>query len=160
MSPKSSIVKSSQNYNRTESPLTLIILKQSRRKHAMNLQKVHHIAIIGSDYEKSKHFYVDLLGFSVIRENYRQECDDYKIDLKLDVKELEHIIIKNCPKRPSYPEAYGLRHLAFAVDSVEETVRDLNEKGIKTEPIRLDVYTGKKMTFFYDPDNLPLEIHE
>ena len=69
MSPKSSIVKSSQNYNRTESPLTLIILKQSRRKHTMNLQKVHHIAIIGSDYEKSKHFYVDLLGFSVIREN-------------------------------------------------------------------------------------------
>lgn len=126
----------------------------------MNLQKVHHIAIIGSSYEKSKHFYVDILGFSVIRENYRQERDDYKIDLKLDGMELELFIIKNCTKRPSYPEAYGLRHLAFAVDSVEETVRDLNEKGIKTEPIRLDVYTGKKMTFFYDPDNLPLEIHE
>lgn len=126
----------------------------------MNLQKVHHIAIIGSSYEKSKHFYVDILGFSVIRENYRQERDDYKIDLKLDGMELELFIIKNCPKRPSYPEAYGLRHLAFAVDSVEETVRDLNEKGIKTEPIRLDVYTVKKMTFFYDPDNLPLEIHE
>lgn len=94
----------------------------------MNLQKVHHIAIIGSSYE--------------------------------DGMELELFIIKNCPKRPSYPEAYGLRHLAFAVDSVEETVRHLNEKGIKTEPIRLDVYTGKKMTFFYDPDNLPLEIHE
>ena len=94
----------------------------------MNLQKVHHIAIIGSSYE--------------------------------DGMELELFIIKNCPKRPSYPEAYGLRHLAFAVDSVEETVRDLNEKGIKTEPIRLDVYTAKTMTFFYDPDNLPLEIHE
>ena len=114
----------------------------------MNLQKVHHIAIIGSSYEKSKHFYVDILGFSVIRENYRQERDDYKIDLKLDGMELELFIIKNCPKRPSYPEAYGLRHLAFAVDSVEETVRDLNEKGIKTEPIRLDVYTGKKNDFF------------
>ena len=80
----------------------------------MNLKKVHHIAIIGSDYEKSKHFYVDLLGFSIIRENYRPERDDYKIDLQLDEIELELFIIKNCPKRPSYPEAYGLRHLAFA----------------------------------------------
>ena len=108
----------------------------------MNLKKVHHIAIIGSNYEQSKHFYVDLLGFSIVRENYRPERDDYKIDLQLDDMELELFIIKNCPKRPSYPEAYGLRHLAI------------------TEPIRLDIYTGKKMTFFYDPDNLPLEIHE
>ena len=115
----------------------------------MNLKKVHHIAIIGSDYEKSKHFYVDLL-----------ERDDYKIDLQLDEIELELFIIKNCPKRPSYPEAYGLRHLAFAVDSVDDTVRELNKRGIITEPIRLDTYTGKKMTFFHDPDNLPLEIHE
>ena len=115
----------------------------------MNLKKVHHIAIIGSNYEKSRRFYVDLLGFSVIRENYRPERDDYKIDLQLDGMELELFIIKNCPKRPSYPEAYGLRHLAFAVDSVDDT-----------EPIRVDAYTGKKMTFFSDPDNLPLEIHE
>lgn len=91
----------------------------------MNLKKVHHIAIIGSNYEKSKHFYVDLLGFSIIRENYRPERDDYKIDLQLD-----------------------------------ETVRELNKRGIITEPIRLDTYTGKRMTFFHDPDNLPLEIHE
>ena len=126
----------------------------------MNLKKVHHIAIIGSDYEKSKHFYVDLLGFSIIRENYRPERDDYKIDLQLDEIELELFIIKNCPKRPSYPEAYGLRHLAFAVYSVDDTVRELNKMGIITEPIRLDTYTGKKMTFFHDPDNLPLEIHE
>ena len=126
----------------------------------MNLKKVHHIAIIGSNYEQSKHFYVDLLGFSIIRENYRPERDDYKIDLQLDGIELELFIIKNCPKRPSYPEAYGLRHLAFAADSVENTVRELNKKGIITEPIRFDIYTGKKMTFFYDPDNLPLEIHE
>ena len=117
----------------------------------MNLKKVHHIAIIGSDYEKSKHFYVDLLGFSIIRENYRPELDEI---------ELELFIIKNCPKRPSYPEAYGLRHLAFAVDSVDDTVRELNKRGIITEPIRLDTYTGKRMTFFHDPDNLPLEIHE
>lgn len=126
----------------------------------MNLKKVHHIAIIGSNYEKSKHFYVDLLGFSIIRENYRPERDDYKIDLQLDDIELELFIIKNCPKRPSYPEAYGLRHLAFAVYSVDDTVRELNKMGIITEPIRLDTYTGKKMTFFHDPDNLPLEIHE
>ena len=112
----------------------------------MNLKKVHHIAIIGSNYEQSKHFYVDLLGFSIIRENYRPERDDYKIDLQLDEMELELFIIKNCPKRPSYPEAYGLR--------------ELNKRGIITEPIRLDIYTGKRMTFFYDPDNLPLEIHE
>lgn len=126
----------------------------------MNLKKVHHIAIIGSDYEKSKHFYADLLGFSIIRENYRPERDDYKIDLQLDEIELELFIIKNCPKRPSYPEAYGLGHLAFAVDSVDDTVRELNKRGIITEPIRLDTYTGKRMTFFHDPDNLPLEIHE
>ena len=116
----------------------------------MNLKKVHHIAIIGSNYEQSKHFYVDLLGFSIIRENYRPERDDYKIDLQLDGIELELFIIKN----------YGLRHLAFAVDSVDNTVRELNKRGIITEPIRFDIYTGKKMTFFYDPDNLPLEIHE
>lgn len=134
--------------------------RQGRGKYAMNLKKVHHIAIIGSNYEQSRHFYVDLLGFSVIRENYRPERDDYKIDLQLDGMELELFIIKNCPKRPSYPEAYGLRHLAFAVDSVDDTVRELNKKGILTEPIRVDAYTGKKMTFFSDPDNLPLEIHE
>ena len=126
----------------------------------MNLQTVHHIAIIGSDYEKSKHFYVDLLGFSVIRENYRKERDDYKIDLQLQGMELELFIIKNCPKRPSYPEAYGLRHLAFAVKSVDDAVKELNGKGLVTEPIRIDAYTGRKMTFFFDPDGLPLEIHE
>ena len=104
---------------------------------------------------------MDLLGFSIIRENYRPERDDYKIDLQLDEIELELFIIKNCPKRPSYPEAYGLRHLAFAVDSVDDTVRELNKRGIITEPIRLRyLHRQKKMTFFHDPDNLPLEIHE
>lgn len=126
----------------------------------MNLTTVHHIAIIGSDYETSRHFYVDQLGFSVIRENYRADRDDYKIDLQLNGLELELFIIKNCPKRPSYPEAYGLRHLAFTVDSIEDAVRELNDKGIETEPIRVDTYTGKKMTFFFDPDGLPLELHE
>lgn len=126
----------------------------------MKLDKVHHIAIIGSDYEKSKKFYVDTLGFEVIRENYRPDKQDYKIDLKLGMMELELFIVKDCPKRPSYPEAYGLRHLAFAVDSVEETVRELNALGIETEPVRMDTITNKRMTFFFDPDGLPLELHE
>ena len=126
----------------------------------MHLSKVHHIAVIGSDYEKSRHFYVDLLGFQVIRENYREQRNDWKIDLQLDDLELELFIMKGCPRRPSYPEAYGLRHLAFHVESVDETVQELTARGIACEPIRTDEYTGKKMTFFFDPDGLPLEIHE
>lgn len=110
--------------------------------------------------KNQKKFYVNQLGFSVIRENYREDRDDYKIDLQLEDLELELFIIKNCPKRQSYPEAYGLRHLAFHVNSVDETVRELNNLGIETEPIRYDTYTNKKMTFFFDPDGLPLEIHE
>ncbi len=121
---------------------------------------IHHIAVIGKDYEASKHFYVDKLGFTVIRENYRRERDDYKIDLACGQQEIELFIIKDSPARASYPEASGLRHLAFRVDSVEETVKELNARGIRTEPVRLDDYTGKKMTFFQDPDGLPLEIHE
>ena len=126
----------------------------------MNLTKVHHVAIIGTNYEASKHFYVDLLGFEVIREIYREHRDDYKIDLRLVDCELELFIIKNAPKRPSYPEAAGLRRLAFLVESVDETVKELNALGIETEPVRIDEVTGKKMTFFSDPDGLPLEIHE
>lgn len=126
----------------------------------MNLKSVHHVAIIGSDYEKSRHFYVNLLGFQVLREVCREERDDWMLNLQLDDMEIELFIMKEHPKRLSYPEAYGLRHLAFRVESVEDTVRELNEKGIQTEPIRLDTYTGEKMTFFSDPDGLPLEIHE
>ena len=121
---------------------------------------IHHVAIIGSDYERSRHFYVDVLGFPVIREHYREERGDYKIDLACGDVELELFIMPQSPKRVNYPEAQGLRHLAFRVESVDETVRMLNEKGIETEPVRLDTYTGKKMTFFHDPDGLPLEIHE
>jgi len=126
----------------------------------MNLSKVHHVAVIGSDYQRSRHFYVDLLGFEVIRESFRPEKNDWKIDLKLEDMELELFIAPNHPKRPSYPEAYGLRHLAFYVDSVEQTAKELNQKGIETEPIRIDPFTDKKMTFFFDPDGQPLEIHE
>ena len=126
----------------------------------MKLTKVHHVAVIGSDYETSRHFYVDVLGFQVLREVYREERGDWMLNLKLDDLEIELFIMKDHPKRPSYPEAYGLRHLAFRVDSVEDTVRELNAKGIQTEPIRTDAYTGEKMTFFSDPDGLPLELHE
>lgn len=128
----------------------------------MNLKKVHHVAVIGSDYEKSRRFYVELLGFRVIRENHRSERNDWKIDLALDDCELELFIKPDCPPRPQYPqpETAGLRHLAFRVASVEDTARELNRLGIETEPIRTDDFTGEKMTFFRDPDGLPLEIHE
>lgn len=126
----------------------------------MKLEMIHHVAIIVSDYERSKDFYVNKLGFEVVRENYRAERDDYKLDLRLGDCELEIFGIKNSPARPSYPEACGLRHLAFYVEDVEQTVKELNALGIETEPVRLDAFTGKKMTFFKDPDGLPLELHE
>lgn len=126
----------------------------------MNLNAIHHIAIIVSDYEKSKDFYVNKLGFSIIRENYRENKDDYKLDLKLGDVELEIFGIKNSPRRVSRPEACGLRHLAFKVENIEGVIKELNSKGIETEEVRIDEFTNKKMTFFRDPDDLPLELHE
>lgn len=125
----------------------------------MNLNRIHHIAIICSDKERALDFYHNKLGFQIIRENYRPERDDWKIDLKLGDSEIELFIMKEHPKRLS-PEAYGLRHLAFRVESVDDTVSELEAMGIACEPIRHDTYTGEKMTFFRDPDGLPLEIHE
>lgn len=126
----------------------------------MKLDRIHHVAIIVSDYHKSRKFYVNQLGFEVIRENYRPDIGDYKLDLRLGDCELEIFAKKDAPRRPSYPEACGLRHLAFAVDNIDETVEWLNAMGIETEPIREDEFTGKRMTFFRDPDGLPLELHE
>ena len=127
----------------------------------MKLNSVHHIAIIVSDIEKAREFYIKKLGFEAIRENYRKERDDWKLDLRVDEHtEPEIFAEKNPPKRVNRPEACGLRHLAFRVESVEETVKELDEIGIECEPIRTDTYTGEKMTFFFDPDGLPLEIHE
>ena len=127
----------------------------------MKLNSVHHIAIIVSDIEKAREFYIKKLGFEAIRENYRKERDDWKLDLRVDEHtELEIFAEKNPPKRVNRPEACGLRHLAFRVESVEETVKELDEIGIECEPIRTDTYTGEKMTFFFDPDGLPPEIHE
>ena len=127
----------------------------------MKLNSVHHIAIIVSNIEKAREFYADKLGFEVIRENYRKERDDWKLDLRVDEHtELEIFAEKNPPERVNRPKACGLRHLAFRVESVEETVKELAEMGIECEPIRTDSFTGEKMTFFFDPDGLPLEIHE
>lgn len=127
----------------------------------MNLSRIHHIAIIVSDYEVSKDFYVNKLGFQIIRENYRPERNDWKLDLKVnETTELEIFGVKNPPARVTRPEAAGLRHLAFFTDNIEETVAELKEKGIVTEPIRVDEFSGKKFTFFADPDGLPIELHE
>lgn len=130
----------------------------------MQLSAIHHIAIIVSDYEKAKEFYVEKLGFEVIRENFRKEREDWKLDLRIgdgpDATELEIFAEKNPPKRVNRPEACGLRHLAFRVDDIEEVVQELKTLGIECESIRRDTYTDKKMTFFFDPDGLPLELHE
>lgn len=127
----------------------------------MKLSSIHHIAIIVSDIEKARGFYVQKLGFEVIRENYRAERGDWKLDLRVDEHtELEIFAEKNSPQRVNRPEACGLRHLAFRVESVEETVKELKSLGIECEPVRFDTYTKDKMTFFQDPDGLPIEIHE
>lgn len=130
----------------------------------MQLSAIHHIAIIVSDYEKAKEFYVEKLGFEVIRENFREEREDWKLDLRIgdgpDATELEIFAEKNPPKRVNRPEACGLRHLAFRVENIEAVVQELKMLGIECEPIRRDTYTDKKMTFFFDPDGLPLELHE
>ena len=126
----------------------------------MFLNVIHHVAIIVSDYEKSREFYVEKLELPIIRENYREDRDDYKLDLQVGDIELEIFGVKNPPQRVTNPEACGLRHLAFKVDDIEEAVKWLNEKGIETEPIRWDSYTQKRMTYFRDPDDLPLELHE
>ncbi|MDN5304526.1 MAG: glyoxylase family protein [Fusobacteriaceae bacterium] len=127
----------------------------------MNIKGVHHVAIICSNYEKSKNFYVNILGFKLINELYREERKSYKLDLKVDENtQIELFSFENPPKRPSYPEACGLRHLAFKVENIEKEVKYLIEKGIEVEDIRIDELTNKKYTFFSDPDGLPLELYE
>ncbi|RAU81841.1 SMU1112c/YaeR family gloxylase I-like metalloprotein [Pontibacter arcticus] len=125
------------------------------------LKRIHHIAIICSDYKKSKEFYTSILGLTVLREVYRDERQSYKLDLALNGEYvLELFSFPSPPARPSRPEAAGLRHLAFAVIDIAETVQQLQEKGIAAEPIRTDEFTGKRFTFISDPDNLPIEFYE
>lgn len=126
----------------------------------MKLNKIHHTAIIASDYKSSKNFYVNILGLEVIREVYRKERDSYKLDLKIGDIQIELFSFPSPPKRPSYPEACGLRHLAFEVYDIEEVVEELKTNNILVEPIRIDEFTGRRFTFFEDPDGLPLELYE
>jgi len=123
--------------------------------------RIHHIAIICSDYEKSKDFYVNKLGLKVLSEFYREERKSYKLDLAInDLYQIELFSFENTPERASRPEARGLRHLAFEVDDIDMEIANLVKYGIATEEIRIDELTGKKFTFFSDPDGLPLELYE
>ena len=125
------------------------------------LRNIHHIAIICSDYEASKKFYIDILGLQVIRETYRQERESYKLDLSLNGRYvIELFSFPNPPKRPSRPEATGLRHLAFEVDNLDHIISYLENHNIVVEPIRTDEITNKRFTFTADPDNLPIEFYE
>lgn len=125
------------------------------------LNGFHHVAIICSDYTRSKAFYTDVLGFSIIDENYREARDSYKCDLALpDGSQVELFSFPGAPPRPSRPEAQGLRHLAFKVENLNEVIATLNSKGVNCEPVRVDEYTGKQFTFIQDPDGLPLELYE
>ncbi len=125
------------------------------------LKRIHHAAIICSDYPRSKTFYVDILGLTVVAENYRQARDSYKLDLALpDGSQIELFSFPDAPTRLSYPEAQGLRHLAFSVDDVVKAKKYLESHGIAVEPIRIDELTGKPFVFFADPDGLPLELYQ
>ncbi|WP_341227149.1 VOC family protein [uncultured Arcticibacterium sp.] len=127
----------------------------------IHLTKVHHIAIISSDYQKSKTFYTEVLGLEIIKETYREKRDSYKLDLGLNGEYIiELFSFPNPPPRVSRPEAVGLRHLAFEVDNIEVAIAELIRKGVTCEPIRIDEITGKRFTFFADPDGLPLEFYE
>ncbi|WP_218311259.1 VOC family protein [Alteromonas antoniana] len=127
----------------------------------MNINGIHHVAIICSDYPKSRQFYTEVLGFTVIAENYREARQSYKCDLGLpDGTQIELFSFPDAPKRPSRPEAQGLRHLAFNVNDLDAAIASLHSHAIECEPVRVDEYTGKRFTFFADPDDLPLELYE
>ncbi|NCD71837.1 SMU1112c/YaeR family gloxylase I-like metalloprotein [Mucilaginibacter agri] len=127
----------------------------------LKINRVHHVAIICSDYAKSKQFYTEVLGLKAVREVFRKERNSYKLDLEVgNLYQIELFSFPNPPARPSRPEAAGLRHLAFEVDNIDEAVAAVNAHGVVTEPIRIDEFTGKRFTFFADPDDLPIEFYE
>ncbi|KZN12877.1 SMU1112c/YaeR family gloxylase I-like metalloprotein [Marinomonas sp. TW1] len=127
----------------------------------LKLSNIHHVAIISSDYAVSKHFYHNILGLKIIRETYRESRQSYKLDLAInDRSQIELFSFPNPPARPSRPEAQGLRHLAFAVDNLDDSIDYLHQQGVATEVVRVDELTGKRFTFFADPDQLPLELYE
>lgn len=125
------------------------------------LEAIHHVAIICSDYAKSKTFYTERLGFRVVHEAYREARDSWKLDLEVSPGvQIELFSFPSPPKRPSRPEAQGLRHLAFSVRDIDAVVGTLTGRGVECEPIRVDEFTGKRFTFFADPDGLPVELYE
>ncbi|CAH6893263.1 VOC domain-containing protein YaeR [Vibrio chagasii] len=125
------------------------------------LKGIHHAAIICSDYKASKRFYTEILKLEIIAENYRAARQSYKLDLALpNGAQIELFSFPDAPERPSFPEAQGLRHLAFCVEDVQQVKSYLEEQGIDVEPIRVDEFTGKSFTFFADPDGLPLELYQ
>lgn len=127
----------------------------------MFFDKIHHVAIICSNYERSRHFYTEILGLRIVNEIYRENRGSYKLDLEIgNHLQLELFSFPKSPKRPSYPEACGLRHLAFSVNNLDNVINYLSDKGIECREVRIDEVTGKKFTFFVDPDGLPLEIYE
>ena len=127
----------------------------------MQFSRLHHVAIIASAYPRSQHFYTEVLGLPVIAEAYREARDSWKLDLRLaDDMQIELFSFPAPPPRVSRPEACGLRHLALRVADIEEAVRHLQQHGVEVEAIRVDEYTGKRFTFFADPDGLPLELYE
>lgn len=127
----------------------------------MHLKRIHHVAIICSDYDKSKKFYHNILGLSIINETYREDRNSYKLDLAVNgTYQIELFSFLNPPERESYPEATGLRHLAFEVEDMHKTVAELKNKMVNVEEIRIDPITGKQFTFIHDPDNQPIELYE
>ena len=129
--------------------------------NSMNIVGIHHVAILTDDYEKSKYFYTELLGFTIIKETYREERRSYKLDLAINGQyQIELFSFPDHKERASHPEAKGLRHLAFAVSDIEVAVTELGAKGIATQGIRTDEITNKRFCFFYDPNGQPLELYE
>jgi glyoxylase I family protein len=127
----------------------------------LQLNKIQHVAIICSDYARSKKFYTEVLQLHIVNETYREERQSYKLDLAINGRyQVELFSFPSPPPRPSRPESCGLRHLAFEVDNIDVAVRSLNDLAVYTEPIRLDEITGKRFTFFADPDGLPIELYE
>lgn len=127
----------------------------------LKLNSIHHLAIICSDYELSKHFYTEILGLKILNEAYRSDRNSYKLDLAVNGRyQIELFSFPDPPERVSGPEARGLRHIAFEIDDLTQSVSELNRRGVLTEEIRVDEFTGKKFVFFSDPDGLPIELYE
>lgn len=151
------------NYSGCNFTLVLQLSPEFTRKEqaVLSQSKIHHVAIICSNYQISKHFYTEILGFEILQEVYRENRKSYKLDLKVGThSQIELFSFPEPPQRVTNPEACGLRHLAFEVEDVENVLEKLRAAGIKAEDIRIDEYTDRKFTFFFDPDNLPLEIYQ